>query len=280
MTQSFGQHLQERFQRGSRLCVGIDPHPSILEAWEVDNTPQGAEYLGRSVIETVHRLPVACVKPQIALFERFGAAGFAALERILADAKQAGVLSIADVKRGDIGSTFAAYAETWLAPGSPLEADAMTAHAYHGPGSLSGAHPYIETHGKGLFVLAATSNPEASVLQRARIESGPSVAQYIVEEMSRLNESSPSPVGSFGVVLGATLDLDQYSVSATGTVSLPVLAPGFGHQGAQLSEVNSIFGNLTPGVIPSESRSVLSGGPHELAERVRARCRAVQEAFA
>ena len=110
----------------------------------------------------------AALKPQSAFFERHGAAGIAALEEVLAACRDAGVLSILDVKRGDIGSTMTAYAEAYLRPGAPLEADAITASPYLGVGSLTPAIDLALTHGKGVFVLALTSNPEGATLQHAR----------------------------------------------------------------------------------------------------------------
>ena len=96
---------------------------------------------------------IGIVKPQVAFYERHGAAGYAALEDVLRAARDAGLIVIADVKRGDIGSTVGAYGEAWLTPGSPLEADAMTVVAYQGVGSLEDPIGRARAYGKGLFVL-------------------------------------------------------------------------------------------------------------------------------
>jgi orotidine-5'-phosphate decarboxylase len=222
------------------------------------------------------------VKPQIAFFERFGSAGFAALERVLADAREAGVLVIVDVKRGDIGSSFAAYAEAWLSPGSPLEADAMTVTAYQGFGSLSGAFDLVREHGKGLFVLAATSNPEAREVQQARRTDGRSVAQAMVDDALAFESPSDTYVNSVGVVLGATLALADFGIDIElppAKPALPVLAPGFGHQGARVEDALSIFGGLGWALLANESRSILGGGSAGLADRVRTRSAAIGEAL-
>ena len=119
---------------------------------------------------------VGIVKPQVSFFERYGSAGFAALEDVLAAARAAGLIVIADAKRGDIGTTMDAYAEAWLTPGSPLEADAMTVNPFLGVGTLEGTFELAEDAGKGVFVLAATSNPEAFTAQRATLDGGRTVS--------------------------------------------------------------------------------------------------------
>lgn len=230
--------------------------------------------MGHTVVEAAAGIACA-VKPQIAFYERFGADGLRALEDVLANARERGLLVIADVKRGDIGTSFAAYAEAWLDPNSTLESDAMTVHPYHGVGSLTAGFDIAEQHGKGLFVLAATSNPEAGVLQRSRTEAGHTVASDVVEAVSLMNrERAPeAPIGSFGVVIGATLSLQHFGINTQDRPKpvIPVLAPGFGHQGARVEEFARIFGSLAEGVIANESRSLLEGGPNELAERISSR---------
>ncbi|RGE19584.1 orotidine-5'-phosphate decarboxylase [Leucobacter sp. wl10] len=280
--ESFSNRLGSALAAKRHLCVGIDPHAPLLDDWGLPNDASGAERMGREVIAAAAGV-AACVKPQIAFFERFGSAGFAALERVLADARAAGVLVIADVKRGDIGSSFAAYAEAWLAPGSPLEADAMTVTAYQGFGSLGGAFDLVRAHGKGLFVLAATSNPEAGEVQRARRADGRSVARAMVDDALAFESPADTHVSSVGVVLGATLTLADFGIDValpSARPALPVLAPGFGHQGARIEDAASIFGGLGWALLANESRSILSGGASGLAERVRARSAAIGEALA
>ena len=280
---AFGDRLAAEFAAGRHLCAGIDPHGPLLAAWGVDDTASGAERMGRDVVAAAAGV-AACVKPQIAFFERFGAAGFAALERVFADARAAGLAVVADVKRGDIGSSFAAYADTWLAPGSPLEADAMTVVAYQGFGTLAGALHHVEHHGKGLFVLAATSNPEAAEVQQARRSDGRTVAAAMVDDAVAWNAARPlaGGVGSVGVVLGATLDLDRFGIDRSergAGPALAVLAPGFGHQGARVEDAARIFGGIGHALLANESRSILSGGPEGLAARIRARSEAVRFAL-
>ncbi len=279
---TFSNRLGAEFAAKRHLCAGIDPSASVLSAWGLPDSAGGAEALGRAVVEASSGV-AACVKPQIAYFERFGSAGFAALERVLADARAAGTLVIADVKRGDIGTSFTAYAEAWLTPGSPLEADAMTVAAYQGFGSLSGAFDLVRAHGKGLFVLAATSNPEARAVQTAVREDGRTVAQSIVEDALAFENPSDRHVNSVGVVLGATLRLGDYGIdidAPPATPALPVLAPGFGAQGARVEEAERIFGGLGWALLANESRSILAGGASGLADRIRQRADAIGDALA
>lgn len=276
---SFGDRLAAEFAARRHLCVGIDPHAALLAEWGLSDDAVGAERMGREVVAAAAGV-AACVKPQVSFFERFGSQGFAALERVLADARSAGLLVIADAKRGDIGSTFAAYADAWFAAGSPLEADALTAAPYMGFETLAGAFPYVRDRGKGLFVLAATSNPEARATQTAVGEDGLTVAAAMVEAADRWNaEAFPaSAVGSVGVVLGATLRLADFGIDTAHmrtSPALPVLAPGFGHQGARFEDAAEIFGTIGGAVLANESRSILAGGLPGLADRIRARQAAI-----
>ena len=228
---------------------------------------------------------VGVVKAQVAFFERHGSAGYLALERVLGAARAAGLLVIADAKRGDVDSTMAAYAESWLMPGSPLEADALTVNPYLGVGALEGTVDVAIAHGKGVFVLAATSNPQATAIQSALLSAqagtqtgtqtgtqvGTSVASSIVNDVIALNRSAPSTFGSVGVVLGATVDLAARGIdreSLANTPSTPVLGPGFGAQGARLDEVKSRFGAAARCTLVAESRSLLANGPQRLAEAI------------
>ena len=284
MQGTFGHRLAAEFAAGRHLCAGIDPHRSLLHDWGLEDTADDIERFGREVVAAAAGV-AACVKPQIAFFERHGAAGYVALERVLADARAAHLPVIADVKRGDIGTSFAAYADAWLTPGAPCEVDAMTVVAYQGVGTLEGALDAVRDHGKGLFVLAATSNPEARAVQTAQRDDGLTVAAAMVRDAQLLNREldSESSVGSIGVVLGATLQLAEFGISvdeAPAGPALPVLAPGFGHQGAQITDAPQLFGSLGRALLANESRSILSGGPEGLAERIRQRAGDIATALA
>ena len=135
--ETFGARLARVVEERGRLCVGIDPHAALLASWGLPDSAAGIREFGLRVVEASAGT-AGIVKPQIGFFERHGSAGFAALEEVLAAARAAELLVIADVKRGDVGSSVDAYGQAWLTPGSPFEADAMTAVAYQGVGSLDG----------------------------------------------------------------------------------------------------------------------------------------------
>jgi orotidine-5'-phosphate decarboxylase len=272
----FGARLARAFRERGHLCVGIDPHRSLLDDWGLADDARGLEEFGLRVVEaTAGRAGI--VKPQVAFFERHGSAGYAALERVLAAARDAGLLVIADAKRGDIGSTVDAYGAAWLAPDSPLRADAVTLTAYTGVGSLDGVRAAADAWGAGVFVLAATSNPEARDLQRAVLPSDGSgdaartVARGIQDAAVAANGplDDPSAVpGPFGLVVGATVDAADAGLDLAQLVRTPILAPGFGHQGALLGDVRKLFGPAAGVVIAAASRSILTAGPRRVAEAV------------
>ena len=279
MTVTFGQRLAGVFQESGRLCVGIDPHSYLLGEWDLPDTAAGVRDFGLRVVEAAHGR-AGIVKPQVAFYERHGSAGYAALEDVLAAARAAGLLVIADAKRGDVGTSVEAYGQAWLTPGSPLEADAMTISAYQGTGSIAAPRDLAVACGKGLFVLAATSNPEAAAVQTARLASSTkSVAASIVDDVQDWNRGA-TPLGSVGVVIGATIDMRAYGIEPSALAATPVLAPGFGHQGARLGDVTTLFGAASAGVIVSSSRAVLGAGPKGIAAAIAAQNTEIAEAFA
>lgn len=261
---SFGSRLLSALAERGPLCVGIDPHPGLLRSWGLDDDVDGLERFSRGVVDAL-AADVAVLKPQSAFFERFGAKGIAVLEQVVADARAAGALVLLDVKRGDIGSTVAAYAAAYLDPSGPLAADAVTASPYLGYGALS---PLVETareHDRGVFVLALTSNPEGASVQRA-VTGDSTVAQQIVDAAAADNAAA-APLGPVGVVIGATVGTLGVDVSA---LHGPVLVPGLGAQGGTPADLRRLFGTM-PGVLPSASRSVLGAGPDPIALLTAAR---------
>ena len=275
---AFGTRLGAAIAERGRLCVGIDPHASLLHGWGLGDDAAGARELGLRVVDAAAGR-AAAVKPQAAFFERHGAAGYAALEEVLVAARAAGLVVIADAKRGDIGSTVEAYGEAWLRPGSPLESDAMTVVAYQGVGSLDAVRSAAAGWGKGLFVLAATSNPESAATQRARREDGATVAAAVVDGVAAWNTGAvpqapaDGALGSFGVVIGATVDLAERGIAADRLAGMPVLAPGFGFQGARIADGPAVFGAASSSVLVVTARAVLQGGPAGLADAIGAAAR-------
>lgn len=265
---TFGARLRAGLAARGPLCVGIDPHEALLRAWGLPVDATGVREFGLRVVDAAAGR-VAVVKPQVSFFERFGSAGYVALEDVLAAARSADLLVIADAKRGDIGTTMDAYAAAWLTPGAPLEADALTVNPYLGVGALASTFDLALAHGKGVFVLAATSNPEGVAVQSAATENGP-VARAVAEAVADF-DATGDEWSSLGLVVGATVDLAARGLDEAFVRTLPLLAPGFGAQGAEPADLARIFGRLAPAVIASESRSILSAGPDALADRIDVR---------
>ncbi|MEV7604438.1 orotidine-5'-phosphate decarboxylase [Paenarthrobacter sp. NPDC089322] len=257
--ESFGSRLAAAMAARGPLCVGIDPHPQLLLDWGLNDDVAGLERFSLTVVEAVASL-AAAVKPQVALYERHGSAGMAVLERTLASASDAGVLSIADAKRGDIGSTMAAYADAWLRDGSALAADSVTLSPYLGFESLRPALDLAAQNGRGVFVLALTSNPEGKSVQH--VGGSDSVARRIVAAASEENQRYAGALGSVGLVVGATIGsaLEDLEVDL-GPLRGAILAPGLGAQGATPADLRATFGSAYPAVLATSSRGILAAGP-------------------
>jgi len=304
-TASFGVRLAAAMADRSPLCVGIDPHAATLAAWGLGRDEAGLTAFGATLVDAAAGR-AAIVKPQIAFFEAAGVAGYRALDATIRRARDAGLLVVADVKRGDIGSTGDDYALAWLDRDGPFAADAMTVSPYLGYGSLSGTVEVARRNAAGVFVLAATSNPEARVLQTAVLAEGPragrSVAAGIVLDVADDNRtaaerarvasgqrprdvaddnrsSGDQPLGDVGLVLGATLDLDDFGISAEAIGTAPVLAPGFGAQGARIEDLRALYGARAEQVLVNESRGLLTDGPDGVASLVADRADRIRAAL-
>jgi len=252
---SYAQRLAEATGARGALCVGIDPHRSLLRAWGLSADAAGVERFCRRVVEVLGS-SVAVFKPQSAFFEVHGADGIRVLERVLGDIAGAGALSILDVKRGDIGSTMDGYAEAYLADGSPLAADAITVSPFLGFGSLQPAFDLALRHGRGVYVLARTSNPEGGQVQLAVSAGRHSVAQDIVDAARRANTGSGQ--NAIGLVVGGThADLGCDLTAFNGSI----LVPGIGFQGGRIEDLPALFGTAVKAVLPAVSRDVIGAGP-------------------
>lgn len=260
MRKSFGQRLADAVAARGPLCAGVDPHPELLEAWGLPVDANGVEYFALTAVEAMAG-SVAVLKPQSAFFEAHGAAGIAVLERVLAHAGQAGALVLLDVKRGDIGSTMAAYAAAYLTDGAPLAADAITVSPYLGFESVEPALRAAAASGRGVFVLTRTSNPEGAAVQEAWTGRGGTVAQSLVDAAAERNAGAV-PIGGVGVVVGATQAPGRLRFTG---LNGPILAPGLGAQGATADDLARLFGDSLPDVLPSSSRGLLQHGPDRVA---------------
>lgn len=260
----FADRVAEAVARTGPLCAGIDPSAALLAAWGLPDDAGGLRDFALGCVEAFAGV-VPVVKPQVAFFERHGAAGIAVLEELIAEAGRAGLLVVGDAKRGDIATTVAAYADAWLGGTSPLAVDAVTALPYMGLGSLRPLVEAARRHGRGVLVVVRGSNPEGRPLQEAVTAGGMSVEDLLLDGVARWNDEEPGPTGSVGAVVGATLGPSGFPLSQLNGV---VLAPGVGAQGAGPAQVADLFGGCASGtVLPSSSRSVLAAGPDPAALR-------------
>lgn len=261
----------------TRLCVGIDPHAGLLADWSLPDSAAGVRDFGLRVVEAAGG-ECGTVKPQAAFFERHGSRGMAALEDVLAAAHEAGLSTILDIKRGDIGSTMAGYAEAYMNPASPLYANAVTLSPYLGFGSLEPAFECARTYGTGAFVLALTSNPDGAAVQHARSAGGESVAAEVIAGVRDINAQLGAP--RLGVVIGATTGTAACDLGIDLTAGdYPILAPGYGAQGGGVEDLHTVFGAAFADgrVIVNAGRTILSAGPAipALQERIRETTRAL-----
>ena len=316
---SFGDRLASAVRERSPLCVGIDPHAATLAAWGLGRDEQGLAAFGAALVDAAAGR-AAIVKPQVAFFEAAGVAGYRALDATIRRARDAGLLVVADVKRGDIGSTGDDYALAWVDRDGPFRADAMTVSPYLGYGSLAGTVDVARRNAAGVFVLAATSNPEARVLQTAVLAEGPragrTVAAGIVLDVADDNRTAAQrarvasgqrprdvadddrtaaqrardvadddrtggeqALGDVGLVLGATLDLADFGIDSESIGSAPVLAPGFGAQGARIEDLRARYGSRAEQVLVNESRGLLTDGPDGVAALVQDRADRIRAAL-
>lgn len=255
---TFVARLKARIEEHSPLCIGIDPSASQLEFCRLPDTAEGALEFGRLVLQAAdYRL--AIVKPQSAYFERYGSAGVRALETLMADARDRGVMVLLDVKRGDIDTTGEAYLEAFFGERSTFKADAVTLSPYLGLGALDKAIAFAVKNEGGVFVVVRSSNPEGEALQTARRADGLSVAESLCREITALNRrfagEHPGPVGA---VVGATCEDAAQTVAAMPGAFM--LAPGVGAQGATFEDVQRRMPAARGRVLPSMSRGVLAGG--------------------
>lgn len=258
----FGDRLYAAMREHGPVCVGIDPHASLLSSWGLTDDAHGVREFSLRVIDALGGR-VAAFKPQSAFFERHGSRGVAVLEEVIAACREVGSLSIVDAKRGDIGSTMDGYAQAYLSDSSRLAGDAVTLSPYLGVGSLAPALELAQRTGRGVFVLALTSNPEGASVQHARRASGASVAGDVVSQLAEFNARCDKlHLGPAGIVVGATVG---DAIERLG-LDLPALrgaflAPGVGAQGAGAAQVRQVFAGVEDAVLASSSRAILSAGP-------------------
>jgi len=259
MAESFRSRLlAATAQRGS-LCAGIDPTASVLHAWGLPDAAAGAAEFGKRCVEAFAP-HVSVVKPNVAFFEQYGAAGISALESVLAAARDAGLLTLADAKRGDIASTNAAYARAWLDSNSPLAVDAVTVAPYLGARALEPFIDVAQAHGRGVFIVVRSSNPEGRAVQLARVGDGRTLEEALLDE-----------VAARGEVVGAVIGLMAGQAPLTLPEGSFYLAPGLGTQGADWPDLGTQYGGMASApVVVNLSRLLVEAGPDPGALRAAA----------
>jgi orotidine-5'-phosphate decarboxylase len=240
------------------LALGLDPSGPVLDAWGIGDSPDGVDRFADIALEAAAGT-VGLVKLQAAFYERHGWQGFRTLQRLISEARSAGLLVIVDAKRGDVGTTNDAYAEAYLGVGAPLGADALTVHPYLGVGAMGTLVSRAQQAGSCLLVVTRSSNPEGRDIQSATARSGRTVEQDLLIAIGKINTRlAPGQIGPVGAVIGPThLDQALDLAAARGIF----LAPGVGRQGATPGDVARVFAACPDRVIPSASRSLLAGGP-------------------
>lgn len=286
---TFADRVQSSIVKtGSHLVAGCDPVieklPQFIVADAERHTRTDYDFIER-VLATFGDLflsavqgKVAAIKPNIAFFEQYGVAGIAAFARVCAAIRAAGVPLIIDAKRGDIGSTAAAYSAAFLGQRSvhgrtvsDLSGDAVTVHPFLGFDTLEPFLADCREFGKGIFVLVQTSNPGAAAIQGLAAEGKPvreHVARWLAEQAHEL--IGQSGWSGLGAVVGAS-----YPQEATRLRELMpsnfFLIPGLGAQGAAASDAVAGFGvrNGVPGgALVNVSRGLLEGQAHSPDELV------------
>lgn len=250
------------------LVVGLDPRfdqlpaeltvsVSSIETTLEDQARITVEFC-KGVIDVVGPL-VPAVKPQAAFFEQLGPLGMLALAEVVDYASEAGLVVIMDAKRGDIGSTAAAYADAFLGrkPLSPWGCDALTINPYLGDDSLTPFTDLATERGAGLFVLVKTSNPGSKTFQERTIDGRP-LYSVVADHVQGLAASDVGQCeyGSVGAVIGATHP-QQLSELRSAMPNSIFLVPGLGAQGGTAADVAGAFDNNGLGAVINSSRAII-----------------------
>lgn len=271
----FADHLIAAARAHGPLCVGIDPHAGRIPELFGGDTPEGLENWGIAVVKAAAGR-TGIVKPQAGLFERHGWQGMRALANVCTAAKDHGLIVLMDAKRGDIGSTAEGYAQAYLSENAPFACDALTVNPYMGLDTLEPHVRAAEASGKGVIVLARTSNPGSADYQGRDLEGAPLYAR-VVESLAPLAERLTGASGWSGLMLvtGATGPDEARQLRARSPSSL-FLVPGYGAQGAGAADAMAGFvaakdgSNCREGGCVNASRSVTFPDGSAAAETVGA----------
>ena len=264
MADSFAERFAAARARYGPLVLGADPHAQVLAAWGLPDDADGLERFTDIVLAAADGA-VGLVKPQSAFYERHGWRGVRVLARLAEAARAQGLLVILDVKRGDVGSTNAAYAGAYLGEGAPVQADAITVHPYLGLAAMGDFTGLAAESGAAVLVVVRSSNPEGRAVQSAAGADGVTVERRLLADIGALNARlAPGRLGPVGAVIGPDPGLPPLDLAAANGL---LLAPGVGAQGATPADVAAVFAACPDRVMPSASRSLLAAGPGTAALR-------------
>jgi len=257
---AFDRLEQRCDELSSRVCAGLDPHPTLLPAGVAGSTEvaRWRQYLCAVLEAWADVVPV--VKPQIAFFEQLGPDGVALYFEVIREAHRRGMLVIGDIKRSDIGSTAAAYAAAHLGPTDGSAADLVTLNPYLG---LDGIRPFLELgrqHGRGVYVLVRTSNPSSAEFQSLQVGGEP-LYMTVGRTLEQWGRDALGSQGftDVGAVVGATHP-DEARVLRAALPRTHFLVPGYGAQGGTAQDVAGTFRADGRGAIVNSSRGLLFAG--------------------
>lgn len=258
--------------------IGLDPRYELLPKCVLEKYPNTMEGVSEAIIEYNKALidetcdVIPAVKPQIAFYEMFGIPGMKAFEETCKYAKQKGMIVIADIKRGDIGSTAQGYSNAYLGKTkigekeeSIFDVDFVTVNPYMGTDCVK---PFIEDckkYGKGIFILVKTSNPSSGELQDVKLENGEEVyvkVAKLVEEWGK-DLRGENGYSSIAAVVGATYPKQLKEIREIAPHTY-FLIPGYGAQGGKAEDIALGFDKNGLGGIVNASRSLMCAYKSEL----------------
>ncbi len=253
MDRSFGEYLIEIWERKtSMLCFGMDP---VIERMKIDKSRNLADEIYKYFSNIMHEiiLKITAVKPNLGFYLQYGQEGIKALIDLVKEAKNNELPVILDGKFGDIGRTSKSYARFAF---EIVGADAVTINPYMG---IDAVKPFLEYNGKGVYILALTSNKSATDFQYKMLSDGKSLYSYVLEKIIDWNDLGKMSVGA---VLGATHGeiVENIDVLSENDNFIPLLIPGVGAQGGSYKEIDDVLNQkrYKKGVVRINSSSAIS----------------------
>ena len=271
MKKAIDKLIEKIKKTGNPTVMGLDPRFEMLPECVTNKYPKTLEGVAEAIIEYNKALIdatydiIPAIKPQIAFYEMFGIPGMKAFEETCKYAKEKGMIIIADIKRGDIGSTAAGYSNAYLGKTkigdieqSIFDVDFVTVNPYMGTDCVK---PFIEDckkYNKGLFILVKTSNPSSGELQDIKLESGEEVYTNVAKLVEKWGEEliGEYNYSSIAAVVGATYPKQLADIRKTAPHTF-FLIPGYGAQGGKPEDIALGFDDNGLGGIVNASRSLM-----------------------